>query len=197
MGYEIEEIVRTLRLARETKGVSQRMLSAKVNVPQSHISKIETGAVDLRVSSLLALARVLDLELILIPRRALSAVQSVVRASELDVVTQTIEVYKELRLLKDTLTHLSKSIKGGPKIDQMQRRLREIEHFQLQRSNLVQLKEIRKILVLSDKNRGAEAIGDALARIQKLRNSLAHASAHTAMTSAVRPAYSLEEDGDA
>lgn len=57
-----------LRAERERRGLTQRELGGMAGVPQSHISKIESGAVDLRLSSLLALARVLNLELALSPR---------------------------------------------------------------------------------------------------------------------------------
>jgi transcriptional regulator with XRE-family HTH domain len=57
-----------LRAAREHRGLTQRELGALAGVPQSHISKIESGAVDLRLSSLVALARILDLALVLEPR---------------------------------------------------------------------------------------------------------------------------------
>ncbi|MBN4063510.1 helix-turn-helix transcriptional regulator [Cardiobacterium sp. AH-315-I02] len=79
MSYLNDEILESLKRARKAKGLSQRELSAKSGVPQSHISKIENGAVDLRVSSLVALARTLDLELELIPRKTVPAVQSIVR----------------------------------------------------------------------------------------------------------------------
>jgi len=79
MSYLNDQILKSLKRARKAKGLSQRELSAKSGVPQSHISKIENGAVDLRVSSLVALARTLDLELELVPRKAVSAVQSIVR----------------------------------------------------------------------------------------------------------------------
>ncbi len=81
MNYSTEHIVRALKSARETKGISQRELSAKSGVPQSHISKIEAGSVDLRLSSLVALARALDLELALVPRKSVSAVRSIMRSS--------------------------------------------------------------------------------------------------------------------
>ncbi len=45
MSYATENISETLRKAREQKGLSQRALSARVGVPQSHISKIENNAV--------------------------------------------------------------------------------------------------------------------------------------------------------
>ena len=81
MTYATEHIAPTLRSAREARGLSQRALSAKVGLPQSHISKIENGAVDLRVSSLVELARALDLELMLVPRKAVSAVHTLARGS--------------------------------------------------------------------------------------------------------------------
>ncbi|WP_026381951.1 helix-turn-helix domain-containing protein [Afifella pfennigii] len=75
---ENDEIIEALKKGRDAKGLSQRALSARTGVPQSHISKIETGSADLRVSSLIALARALDLELRLVPRRAIAAVDSVI-----------------------------------------------------------------------------------------------------------------------
>lgn len=82
MSYATEHIATTLKAAREARGLSQRALSKTAGVPQGHISKIENGAVDLRLSSLIALARALDLELTLVPRKAVPAVQAVVRSSE-------------------------------------------------------------------------------------------------------------------
>lgn len=81
MTYLNEQILKSLKEARKRKGLSQRELSAKSGVPQSHISKIENGGVDLRVSSLVALARVLDLELALVPRKTVPAVKSIVRST--------------------------------------------------------------------------------------------------------------------
>ena len=84
MSYETQDIAARLKAARGAKGMSQRELSALSGVPQSHISKIEASAVDLRLSSLAALANALDLEPMLIPRKAVPAVQAIVRAPEPD-----------------------------------------------------------------------------------------------------------------
>jgi transcriptional regulator with XRE-family HTH domain len=51
-------------------------------VPQSHISKIESGSVDLRISSLIALARVLDLELLVAPKKSVPAIKSIIRSGQ-------------------------------------------------------------------------------------------------------------------
>jgi transcriptional regulator with XRE-family HTH domain len=79
MNYLIEPIARSLKAARQRKGLSQRELSAESGIPQGHISRIESGVVDLRVSTLVELARFLDLEVMLVPRKMLPAVQSIVR----------------------------------------------------------------------------------------------------------------------
>lgn len=81
MIYATEEIVRSLKAARQSKGLSQRALARLAGVPQGHISRIERGAVDLRVSSLVEIARALGLEVTLVPRNAVPAVQSIVRAA--------------------------------------------------------------------------------------------------------------------
>lgn len=76
--YRIEHITDRIKDARRRKGLSQRELSERSGVPQSHISRIENGAVDLRLSSLIELARTLDVELLMVPRKAVPAVRSIV-----------------------------------------------------------------------------------------------------------------------
>ena len=75
--YKIEHITDRIKDARKRKGLSQRELSERSGVPQSHISRIENGTVDLRLSSLIELARTLDMELVMVPRKAVPAVQSI------------------------------------------------------------------------------------------------------------------------
>jgi len=82
MSYSTQYIAQQLKKSRKNMGISQRELSARAGVPQSHISKIESGNVDLRLSSLVAISRVLELELALIPRKYLSAVNSIVGSAD-------------------------------------------------------------------------------------------------------------------
>jgi len=81
MSKNTDRIARALLEARRAKGLSQRALSQRAGVPQGHISNIERGAVDLRLSSLVAIARALDLELALVPRKSLPAVRSIARGA--------------------------------------------------------------------------------------------------------------------
>jgi transcriptional regulator with XRE-family HTH domain len=68
-----------IKMARQAAALSQRELSAKSGVPQAQISKFENGAVDLRLSSLVSIARALSLEMELVPRKALPAVHAIMR----------------------------------------------------------------------------------------------------------------------
>lgn len=116
MIYAIEGIAKTLKEARERKGLSQRALSARSGVRQYQISKIENGSVDLRLSSLIELARALDLDLKLIPRKAVPAVDHVVRSTTpkaaaapvLKELNRTLDVVKDLRATYPDLSELNK-----------------------------------------------------------------------------------------
>lgn len=82
MIYAIRPLTDALRAAREKKGQSQRALGGKLGVPQGRLSKIENAAVDLRTSSLLEIARALELEVMLIPRPLVPTVASLIRQTE-------------------------------------------------------------------------------------------------------------------
>ena len=89
-------IYQALKAARAKKGLNQRDLSQMTDVPQSHISKIENGAVDLRVSSLISLARALGHELLLVPRELLRGIE--MQVDELDQPLKFKEVPSKYEL---------------------------------------------------------------------------------------------------
>ena len=65
--------------ARRQRGWSQAELGQRVGLPQMHISGIETGKVVPRFDTLLDLVRVLDYDLLLVPRDLVPVVQSLTR----------------------------------------------------------------------------------------------------------------------
>ena len=87
MSAEVEHIGKAIRQARHAKGLSQRALAKSSGIPQSHISKIESVGVDLTLGSLLALTRALDLEPVLVPRKLIPAVKSMIRTSKSVTIT--------------------------------------------------------------------------------------------------------------
>jgi len=70
---------RALVSARRARKWSQVELGRRIGLPQVHISAIESGKVTPRFNTLLDLVRVLDFDLLLVPRALVPAVQSIVR----------------------------------------------------------------------------------------------------------------------
>jgi transcriptional regulator with XRE-family HTH domain len=76
MSYVLEDIGAALKAARERLGLSQRELADAAGTDQARISKIESGDIDLRLSSLVDLTRSLGIELVLADRRHLPAIEA-------------------------------------------------------------------------------------------------------------------------
>ena len=200
MTYATEHIAPTLRSARETQGLSQRALSAMAGVPQSHISKIENGTVDLRVSSLVELARVLDLELVLVPRKAISAVHAVVRSRAESVPTaveSSRHTLNELKRLQQSVARTAQIHPALPELAEILRLVRELKHFPIPRHYLdAVLNVAAAVKVFHEKPFSLNALRDSLAQLRNLRNALAHALLTSHDTETVRPAYDLDDDDD-
>ncbi|HWR16845.1 MAG TPA: helix-turn-helix transcriptional regulator [Terriglobales bacterium] len=76
------EVRQEIKAARAERGWSQRELGATIGLPQPHISGIESGEVVPRFDTLLDIVRVLDLDLLLVPRTLVPAVQALIRAQK-------------------------------------------------------------------------------------------------------------------
>lgn len=69
----------TLVSARRQKDLSQAQLGKLVGLPQTHVSGIETGRIVPRYDTMLDLVRVLDHDLILVPRDLVPVVEALLR----------------------------------------------------------------------------------------------------------------------
>ena len=192
MTYATKHIAQTLKAARQSKELSQRALSKLVGVPQGHISRIENGVVDLRLSSLVEIARVLDLEVTLVPRKSVPAVQSIIRSSRSAKTTAAAQsAATELKRLQQSLgiaIHEHPAIK---EIAQLQRQVRELQRFKINLPQLDSLREANKIVqAFKDNTRGLAEIRQALSGLQDIRNAVAHA---LPAVETVIPAYALDE----
>lgn len=199
MSYTTEYIAEALKAAREAKGLSQRDLSSRAGVPQSHISKIESGVVDLRLSSLISLARVLDLELALVPRKIMPAVRSIVRSGAQERAAADPRAHsaiKEIRKVAELVINSSGEPLGEKEADALRHNLFLLPQAGLSSAQLTSLKsamQAMKLYLDHPENKGL--IREAAEAIRELRNQLVHAREPQA--DFVRPAYSLdEEDGD-
>lgn len=60
---EVDGVVRRLLAAREAAGMSQREVASRAGIGHGHLSRIETGQVDPKLSTLQRIATVLGVEL--------------------------------------------------------------------------------------------------------------------------------------
>ena len=196
MTYAIKDISQVLKMARKNKGISQRTLATLVDVPQSHISKIENGAVDLRLSSLIEIARALDLELMLVPQKNVSAVNAIIHHNrDGRIIEKESSISKELDRLKSSLEKLSQKFPDIKEIAQIQRRIHDIYRFRLPANTTKQLAETRKTLDSVIRNgKNMTVLKMALSDIENIRNQLAHGVYDLPAIENARPAYSLEDD---
>ena len=72
----MSSILSQIKAARLKQGLSQAALGKKLGVPQSHVSKIEQGMSDPRLSTISNMAQMLDQELVLVPRQMLPALRA-------------------------------------------------------------------------------------------------------------------------
>ena len=204
MSYALEDIAKDLKDARERKGLSQRALSELSGVRQYQISKTENGANDLRLSSLIELARALDLDVRLVPRKAVPAVESVVRSSTRKFDLSPI--HKKINSTLNELRALQNVYPASKKLKSLQDSLRVIARF----SNLVQhQKALQEIVYLvgavrnddehfiiggmtSSSAEPTAEIENALIIAKEVRDKLAHD--YQEQSSSPNPAYSLDGD---
>src|ERR1022692_1660496 len=74
-----EDLRRELKEARINRTWSQRELGSRIGIPQMHVSGIESGKIVPRYDTLLELVRILDRDLLMVPRALVPAVQSLIR----------------------------------------------------------------------------------------------------------------------
>lgn len=198
MSYLNDQILKSLKKARKAKGLSQRELSAKSGVPQSHISKIESGVVDLRVSSLITLARTLDLELELVPRKTVPAVQSIIRRTIntdlMNTQRRAQEVIDNYRETINAISNVGRINLPQQELDKLKINVNDISHL-IPGISATQLDAIAssRIAIEEALNSGyTKEIKKALSEIGSIRNTLAHSKLES-ITQAL-PAYSLDDE---
>lgn len=198
MNYAIKHITKNLKAAREAKGLSQRALSKLAGVPQSHISKIENGFVDLRLSSLIELARVLSLELTLVPRKSLPAIKSIIRGSFSPPESKAgndQSTIKELKRIQNTISQITKTNSTVREFAQIQRQIKDIQNFKVSEAALETIQNASKALQAYKYDAGDPgSISEILSEFQSVRNALALSSKTLPAIENVRSAYSLDDD---
>jgi transcriptional regulator with XRE-family HTH domain len=210
-----DEITAVIRDVRKAKGLSQSRLSARIGVPQSHISKIENGTVDIKLSSLVQIARALDLEVKLVPRQSLPAVESVVRSTRGFPRDRTGPALSEIKKLERTLDGLKIKLSSANvslPLDTIEKYLQSLKVLKYDTDAFVRLRKTLEPISKLGETLSAINIVDkvganpsplakeinklnrATDALSGLRNSLTRSFDVT--DKALRPAYTFKEDDD-
>ena len=193
MAYASDHIIRALRAAREHSGLSQRDLSARIGLPQSHISKIESGTSDLRLSSLVELTRGLDHELVLVPRKLLPTVEAMIGNAS---PTRSDDVRLRSAVLnraRAAIARLGRAHPEEPIVERLSLTLSDLADNQLGGSDLDTIRSITDRLLTSPN--GSDVL-PALQRASQSLRALRNRIARIASDAPRRPAYSLDEEED-
>lgn len=193
--YGLEALTEAIRQARLAKGWSQRDLSARAHLTQAQISRIENGEVDLQVSTLIELARSLDLDLQLVPRTALVAVEAAVRsAEERSQERSARNLLASLRLLAERAQQVAP---GREDIASIASTLHDLEPLAPALRGTFLTADLERLRARlegflnypqAERPNHAKIYRDAAARLKQLRNALMYAP------HAERPAYSLDDE---
>lgn len=76
------DIINSLITARISKGLSQSEMARRIGLPQSYVSRLESGRLDARISSIQDIARFLELDIMLIPASMQPIVESLLKSDE-------------------------------------------------------------------------------------------------------------------
>ena len=205
MSTAIEDIAASIRAARIAKGFTQKELGERVGLPQSHISKIEGGNVDLQISSLVEIARALDLELKLVPRKTVPAIEGVLRSQrERSETSRTLATIAETNRFAERVresypsvtevTELQSALKDIQAVNFTPETLKAIEQALQPVAHLKKhLQDLGWALEQQDGSKKlAQQVAASTRALQHVRNLQVHANDRSSARR--RPAYRLEDD---
>lgn len=193
MGYKSEHLVSQVREVREASGLSQRALSERTGQTQSHVSQIESGKMEPGLSSFIDMARALELELVLVPKKLVPGVTALMRLR----ATPDMHIHagqpndKRFARAERLVKKLKQTYGSSAHLD----RIEDYLHF-FRRVNLSdqQMQLVRGEMDRLERYQASPqanpVLRDIVQTLQRLRNSIAHGVA-----TEPRPAYALD-DGD-
>lgn len=196
MTYKSESLTTQLRLAREEAGISQRALSARSGLTQSHISQIERGTLEPGLSSLIDVAQALDLELTLIPKKLTPAVKGILQSTQTERDLSPEGGKSALREIErgERLVIKQKALHGSSAdLDRIADALHFLRRAPLQSGDMAVVRDaIGMLKGFQASAQSRDTVSEIAATLQSLRNRIAHQRLESP-----RPAYSLNEDDDA
>ena len=205
MSTAIEDIAASIKAARIAKGFTQKQLGERVGLPQSHISKIEGGSVDLQISSLVEIARALDLELKLVPRKTVPAIEGVLRSQrERSETSRTLATIAETNRFAERVRESYPSV---TEVTELQSALKDIQavNFTPETLKVIQQalqpvahlkKHLQDLGWALEQQEGTKKLAQQIAASTRALKHVRNLQVHAIDRDSARklPAYRLEDD---
>jgi transcriptional regulator with XRE-family HTH domain len=194
VGYKTEHITQQIRAAREARHMSQRELSARSGLTQSHISQIERGTMEPGLASLVDVARALDLEIVLAPKKLMPAIGNILDSASAMSNTLTSEQRTLVGRIDRWLAEGRDRFAITSDADSLKDSLALLRHLPLSADELEKFRDLTKILQhwRSEPPRSKQ-VSEFARAIRLLRNAAVHRDRDDAVP---RSAYALDEEDD-
>jgi transcriptional regulator with XRE-family HTH domain len=195
VAYKSEHITQQLREARERAAMSQRELSERSGLTQSHISQIERGGMEPGLSSLIDLARALDLEVVLAPKKLVPAIRNVIQSAPGSNASSTTAHQRKQVERFERLVIKQKQLHGASaELDTIADSLRLLRHLPLNDDEFVLLQSMAARLNTYQAGPQSRPVLKEIAQtVKKLRNLAVHRDHGQ---DEARAAYALDEEDD-
>jgi transcriptional regulator with XRE-family HTH domain len=194
MAYKTEHIRQQLRAAREAQKMSQRELSARSGLTQSHISQIERGTMEPGLGSLVDVARALDLEIVLAPKKLMPAMRNILDSASASSDVVTSDQRKLVARLERWFAQHRGGFDSASEADTFKDSLALLRHLPLSAEEMDTFNEATARL---DRWQADPPSRQELSRIAHVVRHLRNAAVHRERDDAVpRSAYALDEEDD-
>ncbi|WP_412050585.1 helix-turn-helix domain-containing protein [Hoeflea sp. Naph1] len=194
MAYKTEHITQRLRSAREARKMSQRELSARSGLTQSHISQIERGTMEPGLGSLVDVARALDLEIVLAPKKLMPAIRNILDSTSTSSDIVRSDQRKLVVRLERWFAQHGGVLGSAVEADKFKSSLALLRHLPLSNEEMDTIKEVTAPL---DRWESDPPSGRELSRIVDAIRNLRNAAVHRDRDDVIpRSAYALDEEDD-
>lgn len=195
MSYKTEYLAQQLRAARERAGISQRELSARSGLTQSHISQIERGSMEPGLSSLVDLVRALDLEVILAPKKLVPAIRSIIQsASSSSPSIPAAHQRKQVERFERLVIKQRQLYGASAELDTIAESLRLLRHLPLSDDEFQMLQgEASRLNAYQASAQSRPVLREIAQTVRKLRNTAVHRDQDHDEPRAV---YALDDEDD-
>ncbi len=194
MTYKTEHITQQIRAAREARSMSQRELSARSGLTQSHISQIERGTMEPGLASLVDVARALDLEIVLAPKKLMPAIGSILDSASFTSDTLTSKQRNLVGRIDRWLAEGRDRFAIASDADSLKDSLALLRHLPLAADELETLSDLAmKLQGWQNDPPPAKQVSEFARAVRAVRNAAVHRDRDDAVP---RSAYALDEEDD-